>query len=243
MLAAVQSASQACDLAGNVGHHVRMARQAIAAGAQLVVFPELSLTGYEPAFGSGHPAALDDERLAPLQALASAHHAVIVAGAPVSGTTRPHIGALVFGPDGEVRVYAKHHLHPGEDAFFHPGAANTRPTVADAKVSLAICADVDHDGHAAQARADGADVYAAGVLMTASGLSDCLARMARYARNHGMAVLMANHAAPTGGWTPAGTSTIWAPDGSVVASAAPSGEAIVIARRRGSAWSGEVLTA
>jgi predicted amidohydrolase len=78
--------------------------------------------------------------------------------------------------------------------------------------------------------------------MSARGLSDCLDRMARYARNHRMAVLMANHATPTGGWTPAGTSTIWAPNGSIVASAR-SGEAIVIARRRGAAWSGEVLTA
>jgi predicted amidohydrolase len=242
VLAAVQSASLARDLAGNVEHHIGLARQAITAGARLVVFPELSLTGYELAFGSEHPVALDDERLAPLRALASAHRVVIVAGAPVSGTAGPHIGALVFGTDGEVGVYAKRHLHSGEDAYFHPGTASIPLTVADAKVSLAICADIDHDEHAAQARDAGADLYAAGVLMSANGLRDCLDRMAGYARDHRMAVLMANHAAPTGGWTPAGTSTIWAPDGSVVASAR-SGEAIVIARRRGAAWSGEVLAA
>ena len=241
VIAAVQNASLARDLAGNVEHHVGQARQAITAGAHLVVFPELSLTGYELIFGSEHPVALDDERLAPLRALASAHHVVIVAGAPVSGTTAPQIGALVFGADGEIGVYAKHHLHPGEDAFFHPGTASIPLTVADANVSLAICADIDHDEHAAQARDAGADLYAAGVLMSASGLGDCLDRMTRYARNHRMAVLMANHAVPTGGWTPACTSTIWAPDGSIVASAR-SGEAIVIARRRGADWSGEVLT-
>jgi predicted amidohydrolase len=86
VFAAVQSASLACDLAGNVEHHISLAHQASTAGARLVEFTELSLTGYELAFGSEHPVALDDERLAPLRALASTHHAVIVAGAPVSDT-------------------------------------------------------------------------------------------------------------------------------------------------------------
>ena len=36
------------DLAGNVDIMVRHARDAAAAGADLVVFPELSITGYPP---------------------------------------------------------------------------------------------------------------------------------------------------------------------------------------------------
>src|ERR1039458_7840765 len=36
------------DLAGNVDRMIRAAREAAAAGAQMVVFPELSVTGYPP---------------------------------------------------------------------------------------------------------------------------------------------------------------------------------------------------
>src|SRR5262245_29841406 len=36
------------DLSGNAGRMVRFARQAAEGGAQIVVFPELSLTGYPP---------------------------------------------------------------------------------------------------------------------------------------------------------------------------------------------------
>ncbi|CAI3802939.1 Glutamine-dependent NAD(+) synthetase [Pseudomonas sp. MM221] len=47
-LCAVQLASLKGDLPGNLQRHLACIEQAAALGAELVVFPELSLTGYEP---------------------------------------------------------------------------------------------------------------------------------------------------------------------------------------------------
>ena len=46
ILAVAQSIAKPGDLDGSIADHVRLASQAADQGAKLVVFPELSLTGY-----------------------------------------------------------------------------------------------------------------------------------------------------------------------------------------------------
>jgi predicted amidohydrolase len=56
------------DFEANLAGHVRAAREALAAGCDLIVFPELSLTGYKLADQVPEVAiALDDSRLQPLR--------------------------------------------------------------------------------------------------------------------------------------------------------------------------------
>lgn len=47
-IAAAQSISVAGDLPGNIARHLDFMASAAEQGVQLLVFPELSLTGYEP---------------------------------------------------------------------------------------------------------------------------------------------------------------------------------------------------
>jgi predicted amidohydrolase len=55
--------------------------------------------------------------------------------------------------------------------------------------------------------------------------------------------MLANHGASTGGWESAGRSAVWSPDGTVLACAPPSGEALVLAQRSGAEWRAEVIAA
>src|SRR5437870_5736399 len=48
-IAIVQTCPLAGDVQANLDEHIRLARLAATEGALIVVFPELSLTGYEPA--------------------------------------------------------------------------------------------------------------------------------------------------------------------------------------------------
>jgi predicted amidohydrolase len=129
-----------------------------------MVFPELSLTGYEPELAAGLTMTAEDGRLAPLKELSRAHGIIIVAGAPIaSQSQKPYIGACVLAPDSSA-VYLKHHLHEGEDEFFLPGCGNRTIGVIGVTIGLAICADLAEPSHAAQAAQDGASVYAASVL-------------------------------------------------------------------------------
>jgi len=240
-IAAAQSRSIKGDIAANAVLHSEFVVAAAGFGAQLVVFPELSLTGYEPDIARECAIAPEDARLDPLRRLARQHGMTVVAGAPIlPATGLPHIAAFAFLPDGTVSVYTKRHLHPGEEACFQPGAGGAALHVAGETIALAICADTTHPEHAASAAAGGATIYAAGVLITEQGYAADARLLERYAFEHRMAVLMANHSSPSGRWTPAGRSAIWRPDGRLAIAAAGAEEALVIATRQDGRWRGNV---
>ncbi|MEO5934770.1 MAG: carbon-nitrogen hydrolase family protein, partial [Duganella sp.] len=66
------------------------------------------------------------------------------------------------------------------------------------------------------------------------------ALLQQYASDIGMGVLMANHAAPSGGYDVAGGSAVWAAGGALLARADGPGEYLVIARDD-DGWLGKVV--
>ncbi len=82
------SVAQTCpikgDVSGNVEEHLRLADLAASQGAQVVLFPELSLTGYEIELANQLAFSEGDSRLGPLVDTASSRSITIIAGAPVS---------------------------------------------------------------------------------------------------------------------------------------------------------------
>jgi predicted amidohydrolase len=170
IIAAAQACSIKGDIRANVNAHVAMARMAAARGARLVVFPELSLTGYEPELAAALATGPNDPRLAPLGKCSQRYGITLIAGAPVvCSRGKPFIGAYVFTPT-RTFLYRKRHLHPGEERFFSEGKAESRiVTVSGMRVGTAICADTNHASHAQAAAKRGAQCYAAGVLISESG--------------------------------------------------------------------------
>jgi predicted amidohydrolase len=240
VLAAAQAASVPGDITANVARHLRFAETAAARGVGLLVFPELSLTGYELATAARDAIMTDDLRLQPLRDVALASGMTIIAGAPLRAQEGLHLGALILHPDGTVSSYAKMHLHDGEDAVFQPGVRHVCCTVGNMRVVPAICADIGRPSHPEVAAGLGAQVYAAGVLITEGGIVAETAMMESYARSYGMVAVMANHAAPSGGFVSAGSSAIWAGDGHKVADAQGAGDALVIGTVRHGVWAGEI---
>ncbi len=151
------------------------------------------------------------------------------------------IGALTFNTDGSRQLYSKQHLHEGEEQVFTSGAGGAGLSFGDDTVALSVCADFSHASHALQAAQSGANLYASSVLISENGYAADTALLQGYAREHRMAVLMANHAGVTGGWMSAGRSAIWAAGGALVVAAAGAGDALVIGRRVAGHWQGEVV--
>ena len=243
VIAAAQSISVAGDLAANIFRHQHFMRVAAQHGVQLLVFPELSLTGYERGLAAELAIVPDADVLQPLRDVAREVGVISVVGMPIrlSDESPVLIGALVLGADGSLGVYSKQHLHPGEEVAFATGTGGPMLTIAGDTVALAVCADFSHASHAAAAAEQGADVYAAGVLITENGYAPDTALLQGYASTHSMMVLMANHGGATGGWESAGRSAIWASDGSLIAAASGAGNVLVIARRGSGAWNGAAL--
>jgi len=242
---AVQSSAGTGDVEANVARHVRYASAAAGLGVSLLVFPELSLTGYELELIAAHPELTlhaQDARLEPLRVLARRESIALLVGAPVRfGADALHIATLAFLPDGKVAVYTKRNLDERERAVFAPGLGGPVLQLGRVPVAMAICSDVAKAEFAAEAARNKAKVYAASVLWSDAGYEADAALLSGYAKTHGIAAVMANHAEPTGGLVPAGRSAIWDERGALVAASAGCEEALVLARRQGNSWEGAVF--
>lgn len=197
-----------------VAEHVRLLR---AAEARVVVFPELSLTGYEL---GAPPIAPDDPRLAPIVAACAETGALALAGAPVPG---PHIGLLAVDGRGVSVAYRKIHLGGPEPDHFRPGDSPAVLEVDGVRLGLAICKDIGVPEHSARTAALGIDVYLAATAETVENTTLQENRAHRVATEHGVWVGVASFAGHTGGgFEPAtGRSSIRDADGTVRAQAGP----------------------
>jgi predicted amidohydrolase len=206
----------AYDVAANAATHAAAVR---AAGARVVVFPELSLTGYEL---DAPPVTVDDPRLDPLVAACAETGTVALAGAPVADAGgSAFIAMLAVDGTGATVAYRKMWLGGAEPARF---ATGTAPSVLDVdgwRLGLGICKDTGIPEQAAATAALGIDAYVAGVLELEEDAAVLDARARRIAAEHRVWVAMASFAGSTGGGygRTAGRSGIWTPDGAVAAQA------------------------
>lgn len=242
IIAAAQSASTAGEIEENVATHVRFAGAAAEHGVQLLIFPELSLIGYELAIAKANSIAISDPVLDPLRRLAVDHRMTIVVGAPVlNERDELNIAALVLRADGSVLTYAKEHVHSSEMGVFAPGSGGPTFCLGEDTVALAICRDATFPEHVEKAVACGANVYAASVMIEESDYVRKTTLLRRYAREQRIAVLMANCSGATGGSISAGKSAIWGENGQLVCTAAGTEKALVIGRRHFAEWQGKVV--
>ncbi|GAA1793317.1 carbon-nitrogen hydrolase family protein [Luedemannella flava] len=212
MIAVAQPVTVAHDVAGNAGRHADAVR---AANARVVVFPELSLTGYELAADSIAP---DDPSLAPIVDSCAATGSLALVGAPIDG---PHIAFLAVDGAGVTVAYRKLWLGDEEARRFVPGPAPVAIEVDSWRLGLGICKDTGVAQHAKDTAALGIDAYVAGVVKHDHEADVLEERAARIAAEHGVWVAIASCAGPTGGGfdRTAGGSSIRTPAGVVVARA------------------------
>jgi predicted amidohydrolase len=240
------AAAQVVSIRGDIGRNIATHAAAIAAAAEhevsVLVFPELSLTGYEPDLAAELAITATDECLAPLAALAHRHRMAVVVGASLRNAgAKPGLGAILLAADGSARTYTKMHLGGGEPTYFVPGGAPLSFATRGQTIGIAICADSSKSSHP-QGYADlGATVYAAGVFLNAEWYATDSPRLAAHASRFRMLVVMANHAASVGTYASVGRSAVWAPDGSLLAQAEGAENGLLIATNNTATWRGEVI--
>lgn len=236
--AAAQTIPEPGDVQANIRHHHRLIKLATAEGVDVLVFPELSLTGYELQRGTELAFSESDERLTPLITLAVDHAITLVVGAPVSSGSELNIGAFSCYPDGTVGLYKKRHLGAGEEAVFEAGSPTPLAHLGDLPAQVAICADASNPSHAEEAARRGAKSYLVSAFVTPKDLPKKVERLAAYAKNHTMPVVFANYGAPSGGLLSGGASAIWSDTGALVAQLGTKGAGLVMASREGEGWLG-----
>ena len=212
----------------NVDHHLAVLDALGPGRADLVAFPELSLSNYDPAAAGAAAVEPDDGRLLAFQRWADATGCAVAVGAPLRTAGRPHIAMLVFAAGRRPVVVGKRHLHADEAPFFSPFEGGVGVLDLAARVGVAICYEVAVPEHAAAVAAAGAAVYLASVAKTPGGVARAQAALAETARRHALPALMVNAVGTCEGRPAGGGSAVLDRSGRLLARLGPAAEGLLV---------------
>lgn len=213
------------DLPANLDTHLAAAGQARAAGIDLLIFPELALTGYrlgELAYDVAIRATADDPTFGPLLR-ASDHVDLVTSFVEVDSRHRHYISAAYLSAGQLVHLHRKVYLPNyglwAEGKVFTPGRTARAFDTRFGRMGLLICEDFWHASLPYLLWQDGADVL---ILISASlehgqgealSTADKVLAMTRaYALQFTTFVIHANRVGADEGGRYWGGSTIFGPD-------------------------------
>lgn len=207
-VAVAQPLTRPGELLANVAAHVGAVRHA---GARLVVFPELSLTGYAidaPVVDPRSPA------LRPLVEVCAEIGTTALAGAPLrvgeGEDAARGIGVLAIDAAGVRPVYVKMNLGPTESRRFEAGRRPCRLDLQGWRVGVGVCRDTRMSEHLAATAALGIDLYVAGLAHAPAEEPAIEARAARIRQRFEIPVAFAVYAGTDGGADAScGGSALW----------------------------------
>jgi len=214
-VAVAQAVAVSADPVANAARAASLVR---AAGARVVVLPELFLSGYDVTALAADPAldleGADDVRLDPIRAAcADAGVAAVVCASLRTGGRRT-IAVLVVGGDGSVsHAYDKQHLWSDEREVFQAGTHGAVVTVDGWPLGLGVCYDGCFPEHARAAAAAGAWAYLAPAAFVVGSEHRRDLYYASRALDNGMYVAMAGLTGRCGPDVFSGGSAVYDPEG------------------------------
>lgn len=227
-IAIAQSRSTRGDIAANIAHHNIFVALAISHHADIIIFPELSLTGYEPDLAANLATTTIDPRLNELQALSNAATISIGVGIPLKAPNGTTISLAILHPNASPQTYHKHYLHADELPYFVSGTNTQKDATIKDNIALAICYELSVPAHSRNAADYGAKYYIASVAKSKEGVTKAHQTLSGIATLYGMTVLMANSVGPSDNFISAGNSAIWLPNGKQAAQLNETEEGILI---------------
>jgi predicted amidohydrolase len=242
ILAAAQTKPVRGNIEANLLDHYYLINLAAQNGAQLIVFPEMSITGYEREHAQKLAFTKEDSRLDYLKKLAVENNIIIVAGAPIQVGSQLFIGEFIISPDNSVSIYTKQFLHEGEDQFFQSSFDyNPMITIQDNKISFAICADIDNPLHPENAFNRETDIYIASIFFSPNGIPNAYRDLQRYAQKHKMNVLMSNFSGESWGSPSSGQSAFWNNRGELIGQMNDSDSGLLLVENENDNWTSRII--
>ncbi|MDZ7724984.1 MAG: carbon-nitrogen hydrolase family protein [candidate division KSB1 bacterium] len=242
ILAAAQTQPVAGDVPANVDEHCRLIRSAAEHKADLIVFPELSLSGYGQESASAWAFTPEDSRLQVLQKLSAKHKIIVIAGAPIRMDAGLYIGSFILYPDGSQSIYTKQFLHSHENRFFEASFSyNPVISLGQEQCSLAICLDIDQPQHVENAHRAGSSLYIPSLFFTADAMSDAYNTLKHAAAKYSMNILTSNYSGDVWGQQAGGKSAFWNKNGERVADLGETDAGLLLIDDTVERWNGKTI--
>jgi predicted amidohydrolase len=200
----------------NIEIHKKFIDLAISQGTNMIFFPELSLTGYEPKLAKNLATTQDDKRLDDFQKMSDSHHITVGVGMPIKSNSDISIGMIIFQPHKSRQTYSKQILHSDELPYFVKGQQEIILTSEDKRIAPAICYESLQPEHAERAFKNKAEIYIASVAKSVNGVAKAVKHYPNIAKQYSMTVLMSNCLGPCDDFESVGKSAIWNKNGLLV---------------------------
>jgi len=189
--------------------HKRLIELAVSEMVELIVFPELSLTGYEPKLAEALAVPEDDLFLDVFQKISDDSRITIGVGMPTKNDQGVLISTIIFQPHEPRQIYSKRYLHSDEYPYFIRGQRPLILNINDHKISIAICYELSVPEHSEDAYESGSEIYLASIAKSAEGIEKAIQTLSGIARNYSMIALMSNCIGPSDGFECGGKTSAW----------------------------------
>ncbi len=236
-IAALQMQAVAGDTAANLARIGQAMREAGEQGVDLLVAPELAITGYgagDAIKGLAEPS--DGETTTRLHGLSRETGVAVIAGFAERADSTIYNSAMFVDRRGLLEVYRKSHLYGAyERALFAPEKQSARIVeFRGMKLGMLICYDVEFPENVRRLAQAGAEAVLVPTALPASDHAALIARKMIPVRAFENQVFVAyvNHCGADERFAYAGLSGIAAPDGTMLAEAGEQDEELLIAELR-----------
>jgi len=237
ILASAQTSPKRFDINANLTDHYSLIKLAAKNGANLILFPELSITGYEREKANELIFEKDDSRLNELIKLSIENKIIVIAGAPILVGEDLYIGAFIIKPDNTVSIYTKQFLHTGEDVFYKSSFDyNPVIEIKNERISIAICADINNPKHPENAYKNNRSIYLASIFFEPKDMPRAYKNLSNYADKYSMNVLMSNYTGQSWGLDGGGQSAFWDKKGNLISNLNETDSGLLLIEKVNNEW-------
>lgn len=216
------------NIEANIICHQKWIDLAISNKADLIVFPELSITGYQPKLTRELATNQDDHRFDIFQLISNVNNITIAIGAPIKSSAGVLISMLIFQANKPRTSYAKQELHTDEFRYFVQGNSPLMITINNRTIAPAICYESLQHSHSEKAHKLGADIYIATVAKPKEGIDKALQHFPKIAAKYSMPVLMVNFIGESETFKNFGNTSVWDDKGVLIGQLNSSTENILL---------------
>ena len=211
-----QTTSEKGNIQKNIENHFEFIDRAIKLKADLIIFPELSITNYEPDLAKELATETDSNIFSQFQEISNTNGISIGIGMPTKATDGIHISMLIFQPNKEKTVYSKQMLHSDELPYFVCAKNQSFLTINGVQIAIGICYETLQREHFLNAKNQGADIYIASVAKPKGGIEKAYKHFPEIAKEFNTPILMSNCIGHCDNFMSAGQSAVWDKKGALI---------------------------
>ena len=200
----------------NIQTHLQLIEHAINLNSDLIIFPELSITGYEPSLAKKYVTNVENSIFDQFQELSDKNEITIGVGIPTNAIGGIYISMLIFQPYKKKVVYSKQMLHTDELPYFTHGNTQTFLNIKGNKIAIGICFETLQREHFLNANKKGADIYIASVAKAKGGIDKACLHFSKIAVEFKTPILMSNSVGFCDNFMSVGRSAIWNKNGELI---------------------------